>query len=212
MEVKRISLSSIRENKWNPNKMKPALFESLKLNIQKSGYLQPIIVRPVKSKKRNDEKYEIIDGAHRFRAINELGYSDAECLVLNLTTEESKLLTVTMNRLRGEFDYTGLAEVLKSLSISDSDIEKYLAFTVKEQKEILSLLEAPVINESAGIGEGSNILVEFLLTLDEEKIVERAVVEESKKSNKTRGAALAHICRKYLETNHIKISADKSAG
>jgi ParB/RepB/Spo0J family partition protein len=206
MEVRMIALSSLKENRWNPNRMKAALFEGLKANIEREGYLQPIIVRPLESRKlraesrevRAESRYEIIDGAHRFRALKELGHKEAQCVILNLTEKQAKILTVTMNRLRGEFDYVELSGLLKDLEMEQREIEKYLAYTTKEQEEILSLLRAPQVVQIDKIAQEGEILVEFLLTLPQEKIVERAVKVEAKTSGKTRGSALASICEKFL--------------
>jgi ParB/RepB/Spo0J family partition protein len=210
MEVRTIPLSSLRENRWNPNRMKDALFESLKANIEREGYLQPIIVRPLESRKpraesrevRAESRYEIIDGAHRFRALKTLGHQEAQCVVLNLTEKQAKTLTIAMNRLRGAFDCSELAGLLKELEMEQKEIEKYLAYTAKEQEEILSLLAAPQIARSEKIPQEGDILVEFLLTLSQEKIVERALRLESQSasggSGKTRGQALTSICQKYL--------------
>lgn len=202
MEVRTIALSSLRENRWNPNRMKPALFESLKANIEREGYLQPIIVRPLRSRQPTAEsRYEIIDGAHRFRALRELGQEEAQCVVLNLTEKQAKVLTITMNRLRGAFDYVELAGLLKELEMEQAEIEKYLAYAAKEQEEILSLLRAPEVAPTEKIAREGDILVEFLLTLPQEKIVEHAVKVEAETSGKTWGLALASICEKYLENN-----------
>jgi hypothetical protein len=215
MEVRTIPLSSVRENRWNPNRMKPAFFESLKANIEREGYVQPIIVRPLKIRQRAGEvcserfsllhtesRYEIIDGAHRFRALKELGHKEAQCIILNLTEKQAKTLTLTMNRLRGTFDYSELAELLKDLEIEQKDIEKYLAYTAQEQEEIFSLLSQPQIADTEKIPREGDILVEFLLTLSEEKIVEHAVKVESRSASgapgKSRGQSLASICEKYL--------------
>jgi ParB/RepB/Spo0J family partition protein len=203
MEVRTIALSSLTENRWNPNRMKVALFESLKANIEREGYLQPIIVRPLKNRKATAEsRYEIIDGAHRFRALKELGHKEAQCVILNLTEKQAKILTVTMNRLRGEFDYVELSGLLKELEMEQEEIEKYLAYTTKEQEEILSLLRAPQVAQIEKIAQEGEILVEFLLTLPQEKIVERAVKVEAQASGKTRDWALASICEKYLRDDH----------
>ena len=63
-----IPLDKIVENSWNPNEMTKAKYKALVGEIKRDNgnYAQPLSVRPIK-----DGMYEIIDGAHRYRALKE---------------------------------------------------------------------------------------------------------------------------------------------
>ena len=52
-------------------------FERIKKSLQEHGQMDPIIVREIE-----DNKYEIINGYHRWNAMKDLGYY--ECEIKNL--------------------------------------------------------------------------------------------------------------------------------
>jgi ParB/RepB/Spo0J family partition protein len=64
-----ININLIEENTRNPNSMQKHKYTALVENIKRSNgnYKQPILVR-----EKGEGRYEIIDGAHRYRACKEL--------------------------------------------------------------------------------------------------------------------------------------------
>lgn len=77
MEVKQLPLSSVFPSPMNPRKtFDEAAIQELADNIERQGLLQPITVRPVRhpSNEYGDrpDKYEIVCGERRYRALCEL--------------------------------------------------------------------------------------------------------------------------------------------
>ena len=62
-----IKINLIKKNPWNPNQMDKKTLKAEKESIQKYGVVAPIILRPLK------DKYQIIDGEHRFVVCTGLG-------------------------------------------------------------------------------------------------------------------------------------------
>ncbi len=133
MEVKKIELDKIEVNEANPNEMDEKEFENLKKEIKKRGFLVPIIVR-----KLGENKYKLIDGEHRFKAVRELGYKEIPAIVLEISEEEEKYLLINLNKIRGSFNPIKYARLVEDL------VNKYTLEKVKEaiylsEREIQSL-------------------------------------------------------------------------
>lgn len=66
-----VDISEVRENTWNPKKVKGKGYKEVVTSIQNRGLLQPIMVRTNPNEKST---YEILDGCHRYNACKDLGY------------------------------------------------------------------------------------------------------------------------------------------
>ena len=105
-----IHLSEAQPNSWNPNVMNDEMYRKELASIRKFGYVNPILVR------NKGKGYEIIDGEHRWRALHQLGYEEAEVtLIEGLTDEEAKQLTIVLNETRGRANPEKLGALLKDL-------------------------------------------------------------------------------------------------
>lgn len=67
-----VDINEVRENTWNPKKVKGKGYKEVIASIKNRGLLQPIMVR---TNPNDQSTYEILDGCHRFNACKELGYS-----------------------------------------------------------------------------------------------------------------------------------------
>lgn len=110
--LKRVPVALISENPWNPNRMTPEMFELEKKSIRDNGYIVPIIVR---SMGEDGKHFQIIDGAHRFRAVIDLGEETIRVLDLGpIPDHQAKALTLKLNDIHGESD-----EELKRQLVAD---------------------------------------------------------------------------------------------
>ena len=128
MQVVQIELSRLHKRTVNPNSMDPARYRDLVAAVRR-GFYQPLLVRL-----RADGDYEIIDGAHRFEAANEVGLRDVPCVVITANDHEASALQIAMNRLRGEVDLTSAAQIIAELRVGGFDVEMpgVLGFTPEE--------------------------------------------------------------------------------
>lgn len=105
-----LALRQLKPNDWNPNVMNDEMYRKELASIRKFGYVSPILARDTGS------YYEIIDGEHRWRALHQLGYEEAEVTVIEgLTDDDAKQLTIVLNETRGRPDARKLGELLKDL-------------------------------------------------------------------------------------------------
>src|SRR3990167_7230959 len=94
-EVQLISRSKLKVDGKNPNKMSKKQFSSLKISIEKYGFLVPIIT---------NKEYIIADGEHRLKAAEELGIDEVPTIVLDIEEVDRRILRQILNKLRGEHD------------------------------------------------------------------------------------------------------------
>ena len=208
MELKNIPTVSIQPNAYNPNVVPDDIMVQLKKSIQRDGFLQPIIVRPAKE----DGKYEIIDGAHRYQVMTDLGKAEIPCLIIEKDDNLAKVSTINMNKLRGEFDTIKLAEVLVDLkkTYTDEQLHDLLGYTpevIKSYTEVLDFdfkkFEAEKDTEVKDFDikeDAIELTNDFTaqLTLIQLDIVETALAAKGP----NRVDALVNLCRDYLTTTH----------
>jgi len=132
IESKVVPIDSIRPNTWNPNSMKDSVFKFLKKSIKKRGFLQAIIIT---------KDGVIIDGEHRYKALKELGESEVEVKVLDISDEEAKAETLNFNLTKGTFDVNKMGELLLELDQSWGK-ELLKDSVVMEQRQIDAAIRA----------------------------------------------------------------------
>jgi len=135
-EIIKIPISRLEENPRNPNVLPPEMFERLKLAIKRFGFTQPILVK----KNKSNGKYTIVDGNHRYRVALELGYKE---LPATITTDDERVQSISMNKLRGHLDGNITAELLNEV-VSDGWKVEELTLTGFSEEELLEMLNPSV--------------------------------------------------------------------
>lgn len=111
-----VPVDQIRPNPWNPNEMDKAMFEKELASIRKFGFVDPLTVRWRGLTSAGADIYEIIDGEHRWKAAQDLGYTELPCWTLGqLDDDDAKELTIVLNETRGKSDKERLSVLLKGL-------------------------------------------------------------------------------------------------
>lgn len=110
-QVEKIKVSKIIPNTFQPRQ----IFSSQKITelaetIKEHGLLQPIIVRKYK-----DDKYEIIAGERRFRAVKYLGWEEIPAIVKEMSDQETASMAVIENLQREELTSIEEAEAYQRL-------------------------------------------------------------------------------------------------
>lgn len=149
-----IAISDIRSNPVQPRtEFDAKALQELADNIDKNGLLQPITVR------QTAQGYEIVAGERRFRAMQLLGKTSVECIVVHITDQQNALLALSENLARKDLsDYeTALAvekiqdsfdnktELAKALGISRAKLYKLLSFNELPKSVLMNLSDNPSI-------------------------------------------------------------------
>lgn len=94
-KIQLISTGKIIVDNTNPNIMGDKSFEALKKNIERYGFIIPVIT---------NKDYKIADGYHRWKAARELGITEVPVIALDLEEVDRRMLRQILNKLRGEHD------------------------------------------------------------------------------------------------------------
>lgn len=128
-ESLKLPIDRLNPNEWNPNVLPKEKYAKLKKWIRKcreeTGKVPlPVVVRPISS-----SRFEIIDGEHRWRATKELGYTDIDCHIYECDTKTAKLLTNSLNYLKGEPDKVKEASYVQDLINEGLSLEEIVQHT-----------------------------------------------------------------------------------
>lgn len=126
MEFKKLKIDTLIPAKYNPRKdLKPGdkEYEKIKNSLTEFGYVDPIIV---------NSDLTIIGGHQRWKVLKSLGYTEVDCVVVNVDKTKEKALNVALNKISGEWNKDLLADLIKDLQSLDYDV----SFTGFEPPEI----------------------------------------------------------------------------
>lgn len=102
---------------YNPRKdLKPgdAEYEKLKRSIEQFGYVEPVIW--------NKTTGRVVGGHQRLKVLMDLGFTEVDCVVVELTDEKEKALNVALNKISGDWDKDKLALLISDLQGADFDV------------------------------------------------------------------------------------------
>jgi hypothetical protein len=115
VKVIMIPAELIHPNEWNPNELSDQMFQRLVDDVQKLGFLQPILVTPL-----GDGSFRIVDGEHRFEVAKLVDMAEVPCVVVEgeFAQDEvaQKFQTMRMNMIRGNVDKRKLQALVSDLA------------------------------------------------------------------------------------------------
>jgi len=117
MEIKKLSIDKLHPAKYNPRKeLKPGdpEFEKLKRSIEEFGLVEPIIL--------NKRTGNVVGGHQRLSVLKHLGYTETDCVIIDLDETKEKALNVALNKISGEWDDGLLSALLKDIENSGFDV------------------------------------------------------------------------------------------
>ena len=81
--------------------------------MEEDGFTQPIVAAKSSTPARDgSEGFKIVDGEHRWRAANTLGFDEVPVAVVPMSEEQAKIATLRHNRARGSEDVASIADRL----------------------------------------------------------------------------------------------------
>lgn len=132
-QLKTVPLDQLKGYGGNPRHNNKSA-EMVAKSIEQFGYINPIVV---------DENYVILAGNTRFKALNLLGYKEAEVLVVSGLTEIQKNGFVIADNRAGEYSKWNMAALERMLENSDLDtevLEEFGILSVSKTKKKLEKL------------------------------------------------------------------------
>ncbi|OGI35937.1 MAG: hypothetical protein A2259_00735 [Candidatus Moranbacteria bacterium RIFOXYA2_FULL_43_15] len=199
-EVKIVPIGEIKPSQFeNANEFSEELYESLKKDIETHGLVgQSLIVNP--------KENTLIDGHHRLRVMQELGYTEVPVVFYEPKDEvEHKILSIAWNKKRGTFNEQKLHDLIKSIHDSGvyslEELAVRLGFNLSEIKEKLEAIKIDenlikkLESDAQEQEEALPVLMTFSMSKKDAELVEEALEWTQQK---TRGEALVKACAVYL--------------
>lgn len=131
MQIASMPINDLEPAAYNPRKdLKPGdpEFEKLKRSLTEFGYVEPVIY--------NHTTGRVVGGHQRLKVLAALGYTDVDCVVVELDETREKALNIALNKISGDWDESKLALLIADLYASDFDAE----LTGFDDEEIASLI------------------------------------------------------------------------
>lgn len=110
---------------WNYKKDDEKLLEKLKANIRRNGLIENIIIRELHDDAGELTCYEVVNGNHRLRAVQELGtYTFLHVYNLgNISEIQAKRIAVETNETKFASDRNRLDELIYEVLASEESID-----------------------------------------------------------------------------------------
>lgn len=108
--LKEIEIEKLNEAKYNPRiKLEPGMrdYDSLRNSIETFGNVEPIVW--------NERTGNVVGGHQRLTVLKDLGHTTADCFVVDLDETEERTLNLALNKIKGEWDYDKLEDVMKGI-------------------------------------------------------------------------------------------------
>lgn len=140
MEFRKLPIVSLVPASYNPRKkLKPgdSEFEKIKNSINEFGYVDPVIV---------NQDLTVIGGHQRISVLKTLGYTEIDCVVIDIDKTKEKALNVALNKISGEWNKELLAELIQELQSLDYDVS-FTGFEPPELEQLFNEVHSKEIQE-----------------------------------------------------------------
>ena len=117
MEIVKMKLSELNPAEYNPRKaLKPGdpAYEKLKASILSFGNVEPIVW--------NRSTGNVVGGHQRLRVLLDLGVTESEVSVVELSEVDERRLNIALNKITGEWDDEKLTSLLAELTAGGADV------------------------------------------------------------------------------------------
>lgn len=111
---------------YNPRKITKKQYEDLKRSITEFGYIAPIVWNAVTGR--------VVSGHQRLKVLKDLGYEEVECVVIECTEAQEKMLNITFNNVGGMFEKDKLFGLLSEAEESDLELTGFRQIDVTDYK------------------------------------------------------------------------------
>lgn len=147
MDVRTLAVGSVAPNPFQPRReFRPDELAELSASIRDNGLLQPIVVRPVPG--GEEERYELVAGERRLRAVVELGWDGIPALVRDVTDKMLLVLALVENLQRSALnpveEAVGLQQLADEFGLTHGEIGEAIGKNRSTVANRIRLLGLPV--------------------------------------------------------------------
>lgn len=140
MEFKKLKIDTLIPAEYNPRKkLKPgdSEFEKIKNSINEFGYVDPVIV---------NKDLTVIGGHQRISVLKILGFTEIDCVIIDIDKTKEKALNIALNKISGEWNKELLADLIKDLQSLDYNVS-FTGFDPPEIDQLFNDVHSKEIKE-----------------------------------------------------------------
>ena len=144
MKIVKKLITELLPADYNPRKdLQPTdnEYKQLKRSIEEFGYVEPIIY--------NIQTGVVVGGHQRLKVLSDLGYSEVDCVEVDIDITKEKALNIALNKINGDWDEDKLKDLLSELQGLDFDMD-LTGFTAEDLSDLnldISVSEEKVAEE-----------------------------------------------------------------
>jgi len=206
VKVVDIAIEKLKEAPWNPNRMDEGMLRKLRASVEKYGIVHNLVVRPL-----GEDDYEVLSGNQRLKVLQEAGFSQVPCVIVEADDARARVLSQALNRIRGEDDLGMRAELLRDVlaAMPADEVVKILPETPESLAAATSLGQESLVDSLRAWENTKGARLHhctFQLTSSQIEVVEKAltrVLPQARQakgdSPNDRGTALYILCQSYLK-------------
>ena len=204
MAVQQIPMDLLVPHPENSNSMNAETLGKLRAHIQRTGKYEPLTVRrhPAEA-----GKFQIINGHNRLRVLRALGFKTVNCVVWDVTDDQTRLYLATLNRLSGREVPERRAALVEHL-FAAFDATELASLLPDSEKQLVELhriwridLEPPLTQAPFEKELRNPIFLSFTLDEPQARDINLALdlVISADHESPSRSEALWRLARSYLE-------------
>lgn len=128
--VREINITELNAAQYNPRiALEPGMpeWEKLKTSIDQFGNVEPVVW--------NQRTGNVVGGHQRLAVLKSMGHKSIPCSVVDLDEQDEKLLNIALNKIKGQWDYDKLEEILSGF---DHEVAAASGFSAEEIAVILA--------------------------------------------------------------------------
>lgn len=108
--LQEIDIKKLNKAAYNPRiELKAGMkdYDALYASVEQFGQVEPIVW--------NKRTGNVVGGHQRLTVLTDMGAEKALCVVVDLSEEDEKVLNLSLNKIKGEWDYDKLQDLLSSI-------------------------------------------------------------------------------------------------
>ena len=147
VDARTVPVSSVHPNPFQPRReFKEEELADLASSIRENGLLQPIVVRPAGNRQGSD-RWELVAGERRWRAVTRLGWTDVPAVIRPVDDRTLLVLALVENLQRSELgvleEAEGFQQLMDEFGLSQQDVAQAVGRDRSTVANTLRLLQLP---------------------------------------------------------------------
>jgi ParB family chromosome partitioning protein len=147
VEARSVLVSSVHPNPFQPRReFKEEELADLAASIRENGLLQPIVVRPA-GNRRGADRWELVAGERRWRAVTRLGWKDVPAVVREVDDRTLLVLALVENLQRSGLsameEAEGYQQLVDEFGLSQQEVADAMGRDRSTVANTLRLLQLP---------------------------------------------------------------------